>query len=122
MDSKSHNAVLKLNKLTKEDGIIWESSRVQPDSIAGTERLVGNPYIAKISDKKFRLYKYEERYYHDEDVYDWVPSYRLEFIDESGKGEWVFPDNLGIVDLYDSIQYKISGVDDFFDDFLKEEF
>lgn len=120
MDSKTHNTILKLNKLTKENSVVWETSRTQPNSLAGTERLIGNTYITLVGVKRFRVYKFEERYYHDEEVFDWVPRFRLEFIDESGKGEWTFPDDHGTGDLYDSILYKISGADDFFDDFLKE--
>jgi hypothetical protein len=119
MASKSAETILKLNKLTKDDEITWETSRFDPTSLTGTERMVGNAYTTVVNEKHLRLYKFEYRHYHDEDIFDYIPDFRLEFIDDRGKGEWIFPYDRAISDLYDTILYKVSGADDFFDSFLK---
>lgn len=119
MASKSIDTIIKLNKLTKDNEITWETSRFDPSSLNGTERINGNSYITEINGKHLRIYKYEYRHYHDEDVFDYIPDFRLEFIDERGKGEWVFPSDKAISDLYDTILYKVSGAENFFDTFLK---
>ncbi|WP_047547414.1 hypothetical protein [Psychroserpens sp. Hel_I_66] len=121
MTSKVSRTVLKLNDLTKADEIKWKLWTIPIDSLSGMERLIGNPYVTVVSDKKFRIYKYEFRHYTDEDNWDWVPRCRLEFIDENGKGGWQFPDDERIVDLMETVLFKVSGASDFFDNFLADE-
>lgn len=120
INTKASNTILKLNEQTKDDEIIWSIWRSSLDSISGMERLVGNPYKTEVKNKIFRIYKLEERHYTDEEEYEWVPSFRLEFVDNNGKGGWQFPADSRIVDLYETVLFKTSGASDFFDDFLTE--
>lgn len=121
MSEKASKTVLKLNNLTKTDEIKWRLWDLSTDSISGMERLTGNPYVTMVSDKRFRIYRYEIRHYTDEDTWDWVPRCRLEFIDENGKGLWQFPNDDRIVDLMETVLFKTSGASDFFDSFLADE-
>mgnify|MGYP006091468157 CR=1 FL=1 len=121
MESKYIKTVLKLNRLTKENELIWETSRFDPNSISGTERMVGNAFVTTANDKQIRLYKFEYRHYTDEDEFFWAPDFRLEFIDSRGNGSWQFPDDRTITDLYETVTYKTSGAEEFVDGFLDEE-
>lgn len=115
------NTIIKLNRLTKEDTVKWNISKIEPSSISGTEELNGLVYTATVLGRNFRLYKYLYRYYYDEDSYNWLEGYRLEFIDSNGNSEWAFPENDQTVeDLYDSVRFKTSKVDEFMDDFLDD--
>jgi len=121
MESKYIKAILKLNRLTKENKIEWTSIRFDPDSISGEERLVGSAYITNANDKVLRLYKYEYKYYVDEDDFHWIADYRLEFIDKTSKGGWKFPSDRTLEQLYDTVLYKTSGADEFVNNFLADE-
>jgi hypothetical protein len=120
MSSQALQTILKLNDKTKENEIKWTSWTFTIDSLTGLEKLIGTAYIAKVKDKHLRCYQYESRHYYDEEQFDWVPHYRLEFVDGNGKLEWQFPEEGVIADLYESIQFKISGASDFFSSFLED--
>jgi hypothetical protein len=118
---EAQKVIIKLNRDTKEGKIKWEVSHHVPSSVGGTERLIDNVYITSVSKKKMRLYKLESKFYYDEGLSEWSESYRLEFIDFNNKTEWEFPKDSSILDLYDTVRYKTSNVEDFFKDFLTEE-
>lgn len=120
MSSQALQTILKLNDKTKENEIKWTSWTFTIDSLTGLEKLIGNAYFTKVNDKRLRCYQYESRHYYDEEQFDWVPHYRLEFVDGNGKMEWQFPEESVIADLYESIQFKVSGASDFFTSFLED--
>ncbi|MEW7279717.1 hypothetical protein ABW636_14080 [Aquimarina sp. 2201CG1-2-11] len=120
MSGQSLKTILKLNDLTKSGDIEWSTWRTTIDSLTGLERLLGNSYVSKVKEKNIRIYKYESRHYYDEEEFDWVTHYRLEFIDDTGKASWEFPEELALADLYGSIQYRQSGASEFFEDFLAD--
>lgn len=112
-------SIIKFNRATKEDTLIWTiHSSTNPSSLSGSERLVDNVYVSKVLDKTIRLYKYEEKWWYEEERYEWRAGYRLELIDVYGKSIWEFPADAVILDLYESVRFKTSGIDQFFDDFL----
>lgn len=121
--SHSIKIITKLNRDTKEGNVKWESIYVKPSSLIGSEELMGNVYIAKVLEKKIRLYKYQTKSYHyyEEGTFEWVSQYRLEFIDHRGNPEWTFPGDPAIYDLYETVQYKTSDLDKFLDDYLTDE-
>jgi len=118
--TKALKTILKLNDLTKNSEITWKTWEHSVNSLTGLERILGTAYIGKVDEKYFRIYKYESRHYYDEDVFEWVPHFRLEFIDGHGNQQWEFPEHNAVSDLYESIQFRISGASDFFDKFLEE--
>jgi len=113
--------ISKLNRETKEGTIKWDVNRTKPSSLSGSEQGLDNVYTAIVLGKKIRLYKYQYRSYYDEGLYDWVDSYRLEFIDDWGNSLWTFPDDRAIYDLYETVRYKTSNIEDFFNDYLSDE-
>ncbi len=119
--SKYLKIIVKLNRDTNEEKIYWEINRSIP-LLSAHERLIDNVYTVKISDKNLRLFKYDYRYYLDEDTYDWVRTCRLEFIDIHGNSEWTFPNDLrnAIEDLYETVRFKTAKVDNFLNDYLSE--
>jgi len=117
----AQKVILKLNRDTKEDKITWEVKHGSPLSLGGTEKLIDNSYVTIVGGRKIRLYKYETKFYYDEGLYEWSEAYRLEFIDFYDKAEWEFPRDNSILDLYDTVRYKTSKVEDFFKDYLTEE-
>lgn len=121
MTEQSLKTILKMNDLTKAGDLKWSTWRIPIDSLTGLERLLGNAYMSTVKGKDIRIYKYESRHYYDEEQFDWVPHYRLEFIDNNGKASWEFPEELALADLYESIQYRQSGASEFFTDFLADE-
>lgn len=118
---EAQKVIVKLNRDTKEDKIKWEVTHTIPSSLAGTEKLIDNIYVAKVSTKKVRLYKYEYKHFYEEEIFFWLEAFRLEFIDLYEKTEWEFPRDNAVEDLYDSVRYKTSNVEDFFKDYLADE-
>jgi hypothetical protein len=80
-----------------------------------------NVYTSKVLDRNLRLYKYKTKYFHDEDAFDWTEGYRLEFIDRWGNSEWTFPEDRATYDLYETVRYKTSKIDDFMNKYLDDE-
>jgi hypothetical protein len=113
--------ILKLNRETKEDKIKWEISSNRINSLVGTETLINNIYIVDILNNKFRLYKFKEKHFYDEDAYNWIEDYKLDLIDNFGNSKFTFESDRAIVDLYGTVQYKTSNIEDFMKDYLKDE-
>ena len=122
MNEKHKNKIIsKLNRETKEDIIKWEKNRTKPSSLAGSEILVENVYTTKVLERHLRLYRFQAKYFYDEESFEWTDSYRLEFIDIWGNSEWTFPEDRAIFDLYETVRYKTSNIDGFIDTFLTED-
>ncbi len=117
----SSKIITKLNRDTKEGTIKWEVNRNKPSSLSGSEILTDNVYTCKVIDKQFRLFKYQSKYYYDEGLYEWSDNFRLEFVDAWGNSEWAFPDDRAIYDLYETVRFKTSNIENFIDKFLTEE-
>lgn len=113
--------ISKLNRETKEDIIKWEISNTRINSLVGSETIIGNIYIVKILNKNIRLFKYKEKHFYDEDIFDWIEGYKLEFIDNSGNSQFTFAHDRAIYDLYETVQYKTSEIEDFLSNYLLDE-
>jgi hypothetical protein len=113
--------ITKLNRETKEGTIKWDIIRNKPSSLSGSEVLIDNVYICKVLNKKLRLYKYQSKYFVDEERFEWTDSHRLEFMDGYGNSEWTFPADRGIYELYESVRFKASDIEQFIGDYLADE-
>jgi hypothetical protein len=111
----------KLNRETKENKIEWQKSTSPVKSLIGSETIIDFVYTANVVDKIIRLFKFKEKHYYDEDVYDWAENYRLEFIDITGNSIYTLPDDRSIPDLYETVRYKTSGIETFFDNYLSDD-
>jgi hypothetical protein len=120
MNTKEYRFVSKIIKETLEGKIKWETARTNPTSISLSERLIDFPYKTVIDEKIFRLFKYESKYFIDEERFEWTTGYRLEMIqDSSEKSLYTFPETRNLSDLYDEIRRQIAGIDDFLNNYLK---
>jgi len=115
--------VNKLNRETKENKVLWEIKNSSPSSLANDERILNNThYLAKIDNKQgVRLYKFQSKYYTDEDTYSWSDNLRLEFIDSFSNSTWEFPNDAATLSLYETVRYKTAGVESFLDSYLNNE-
>jgi len=121
MENKKTIALItKLNRDTKEGKLNWQISRVQP-VLSIPEVVLDNIYYTKVEQKLLRLYKYSTKYYFDEDSFEWTTGFRLEFVDNYWKSEWAFPEIAMLADLYETVRYKTSGIEDFLDKYLEGE-
>jgi hypothetical protein len=113
--------ISKLNRETKEKKIEWQKSTSPIKSLIGSETIIDFVYTTNVVDKMVRLFKFKEKHYYDEDIYDWVENYRLEFIDISGNSIYTLPDDRSIPDLYETVRFKTSGIESFFDSYLSDD-
>jgi hypothetical protein len=121
MDAKKNiKLVSKLNRETKEGQLIWQISRIQP-SLNNGENVIDLIYYTEVNNKTLRLYKYSTKYYMDEDTFEWTTSIRLEFVDRNWKSQYAFPEIAILSDLYETVRYKTSGLDDFLENYLDGE-
>ena len=123
MSDNISKLIIKFNRETVSGNIIWERShRAVPLSLSGNEQLIGFSYVANVNNKMLQIYKFQYRDYTDEDTYTWVEDIRLEFIDNlNHKTVYIFPYDRITHDLYASILYKTSGIDDFINDYLTQD-
>ncbi len=121
MATHDKRIITKLNRETKEGIVKWDTIRNKPSSLSGSEVLVDNVYVCKILDKRLRLYKYQSKYFLDEDRFEWNDGYRLEFMDSYGNSEWAFSEDRAIYDLYQSVRFKASDIEKFMGDYLANE-
>jgi hypothetical protein len=120
-DNTTIKIISKLNRQTKEDLISWKPIPYMPESVAGSEAIIGNAYMAPVLDKTFRIFKIKQRFYTDEDTFHWVDAYRLELIDSRGNPTYTFPSYSSVEDLYESVRYKTSGIEGFANMFLSDD-
>jgi hypothetical protein len=119
--NQSIKFINRINRETKEGLIKWEEGRSTPQSLMGTESFIGKVYVCKILDKYLQIYKFQSKYFFDEGVFEWIENYRLEFIDMFGKPEWAFPENRATYDLYETVRYKSTDVEGFFEKYFEDE-
>lgn len=112
-----------MNRETIEGAITWtEMLRVNDIGLNSNEELSGKVYQANYKDRNFILFKCLVKIQTDEFEYNWVPEFRLIMLDKKGKIDWEFPGHRAISDLYESVRFKVSDVEPFFDSFEDETF
>lgn len=116
----SHNKLTsvlsKLNKETKKNEIKWDEPILYRNlQLNSSEELIGKIYATMFNDRHLWLFKINQQIQTDDFEFTWVPSYKLIVLDESQKIEWEFPYHRGIMDLYESVSYKVANMDSFFD-------
>lgn len=118
---KNERLIAKFNRETKEGKLYWQISWAQPVLLNNGEVVIDHIYYANIEDKTLRLFKYSVKDFLDEERYEWTTSIRLEFIDSNWKSVWAFQEIAILRDLYETVRYKTSGVEAFFDKYLGED-
>lgn len=110
--------ILELIKKTMQDKIVWETIKPQTIDATYDENIVNFIYNTKIGEKYFWLYKYKAKYFRDEYDWDWTERIKFEMIDETYNSLYEFPYDYSLVDLYNAIREKTSGISELLDDLL----
>jgi hypothetical protein len=123
MDSnrKYVTAISKLNRLTQEGKIRWTRRSVPKGLTRGTEDYIDSFYSAKHKDKFLGVYELRYRTYDSEsDSFFWTSQLVLALFTADWSKLWEFPPTSGTTELLRSIEYQVSGVEDFVDGLLSE--
>ena len=130
-NEKLINSITKLIKLTQEDKIEWfVAPQSEKNMIKNNENLDGSIFKAIYKEKILRLYKsrikvekndpYAVFVYPEQKKYGWTVRYRLEIVDDNGNYVWVFPEANSLSDLFQAVQYQVSGISTLIDELLSE--
>ena len=79
---KWESLVAKLLRLTEEGTIKWTAEELDSELTRSDERVV-IVFTASHLGQNLRIYEYEEKFWPDEDQYEWTNSLRLELTDAS---------------------------------------
>lgn len=114
---KVSKIVTKFIKDTRNKKLEWgeDSDNLK---LGAEEKLIGKAYTASLNNRYLRIYKFKYKSYLDIDKFGWSESFWLEFVDIDGNSEWEFPSTNSIKDLYESVTYQASGVDESFNTYL----
>ena len=114
-DNKITIMLSKLNSETKENKLKWnEHFKGKFPNLSSAEELVGKIYETTFNNKILWLFKINQRYQTDEFEYTWMPSYKLIILDSNYDIDWEFPSHRGIMDLFETVSYKVADMDSFF--------
>jgi len=111
--------VLKLIKLTNTDKIEWKS--LLPTDMKWRKDpgyLIDKVYRTQVNGKSFQLYRYKEKWYREEDDYEWIVSTRLELIDENEYTDYEFEYSNSMNDLYEIVREKTSKAEEIINQIL----
>jgi hypothetical protein len=114
--------VSKLNRLTQEEKLNWESREAPKALTTATDDRIVNFYGATY--KKRNLGIYEERYQSYDPEFDrpyWAGRLVLALFSDDWRKEWEFPHAPGISELFQSVQYQVADIGGTMNDFLKDE-
>ncbi len=117
-EDKVSKFILELIKKTKKKDLIWVTSTRTPSFPDGGERHVDLVYETTISDKKFRIYKYQIKLFRDEYEYEWSERIKLEAIDGGYNVIYEVPYQYSLFNLYETVREQTSGIEDLIDTLL----
>jgi hypothetical protein len=104
--------VSRLNALTQDRKLLWTQSAA-PDALNRGQR-VAFVFLTEASNKRLRLYKRTvENALAAALANTPITTTILEILNDDGSVAWVVPVRQGLEDLYASVQFQISGVDEF---------
>jgi hypothetical protein len=121
VESRWIEAISTLNELTQKKEIAWEIDRFS--GLAGFGSPRPRAYRAKYLDKWFRLVVTDEPQggigLFGIAAAGLVGPYTLEIVDEVGNSLFRIPESSGLKDLYQSVQFQLSGVDEILNSLLR---
>lgn len=89
----------------------WDTRTARPNAKSPV-------FVTTYKQWKIAIYKYEYKYFYDEDRFDWNEEVAIDLIDDSGKNEWTIPKVPSRRRLLDQIQFKNADVESLLDDVL----
>lgn len=114
-DNKISIVISKMNRDTKENKLKWtEPVRVRSLKLNSSEELVGKIYQTEFNNRILWLFKINQQIQTDEFEFTWIPAYKLIVLDSNQDIDWEFPHHRGIMDLYETVSYKVADMDSFF--------
>lgn len=120
-ENKFIKVIARLNALTQERKLIWESL-FDPESLSlGRDKRVNSVYQTHYKNKALRIYEENYKAWYDEDRYTWASKVVLAFVDRNDQNAWEFPELPGLWDLLESVKYQETKVDVFVDEILSDE-
>ncbi|MBX9788126.1 MAG: hypothetical protein K2Y37_04365 [Pirellulales bacterium] len=75
-------------------------------------------YVAEYKQWDILIYRTKEKYYYDEDVFEWQFDVSMEIVEDSGAIKWTLPKVPARNQLIDYIEYKRAHVDQLVNDLL----
>jgi len=115
-ETKIVKAISLINKLTKQGELIWKINRNPINvSLSGDEKLNGYTYETIYNDQNLRLFKFNSTFYSEYDTWEVSSHHRLSFTESNGTSLWDFPLGREVDDLYETVRFKTSNVESFFD-------
>lgn len=112
--------ISKLIKDTINGQVKWTDQQNKSLALPSNERAISKLYTAEVTDRKFRVYEYQTKYYRDEDEWDWVERIRFELIDNNGDTLFDFEYDYSLYKLFNAIRQSNSGINDLMKQFLDE--
>lgn len=110
--------VEKLIELTQHNQLTWRASSIQI-SLPSYEK-VDTCFSVEHLNKNIRIYKYFYQVWTEEDSFYWAESIRLEFYNNNTlELEFRFPETSNMLELLNTIMYKTSNVEEFYDNLFK---
>ncbi|MEE1897386.1 hypothetical protein V1389_03495 [Flavobacterium rakeshii] len=118
---KNIRIITKLNRETNDGKVEWARYNMKPTSLQNSEEVIGHVYGANVLNRHFMIYKYKSKgYNYDGDPY-YITDFRLDLVNHHFVSEWSFPNDNSISDLYETIQYKSSNIENFINEYLDGE-
>ncbi len=121
-DNEMIAIVSKLNRLTQEGKLIWESRDVPKALTIATDDMIVSFYGATYKGRNLGIYdeRYES-YNSDFDRCFWSTRLVLAFFSKEWRKEWEFPQTPGVGELFQSVQYQVADIGGTISDFLEDE-
>ncbi len=119
--SKIQKIIYKLSKSTIEDETMWSIDEHSKIKLSFDGEIIGKIYKCDFKGKFFRIYGFTyETYSPDFDKLYKTSGEALVLVDKRGELLWEFPYFNSITDLYETVKYKVAGVEDLLEDLLND--
>jgi len=116
---KNRLLMTKLIQETQKDTLIWHSSSDKNIVLSFDGEIVDKIYTTTFKGTRFRLFRFKYKDYDSSLVsYFYQSAVRLDIIDYNDNAEWSFPLDNSLNDLYETVRFKVSNVDNIIDDLL----
>lgn len=122
-DERMTALLVKLNKLTSMDKLVWHPATPPAAITRGTDQHVSAFMTATYRDARFGIFQQRYQSYDGQrERFYWSERVVLTILDAQGNVLWELSNNSpALVDLFDKVRSKVAGVDRILDELLSEE-
>ncbi len=121
MDEANKNGMVitKLIQETQRGTIIWQPKKDQKIILPFDGEVIGKVYLTQYKGTNFRMFRFRYKDFESDLLtYYYDSAIRLEILDENGDLDWDFPSDNSLNDLYETVRYKVAGVNKLIDNIL----